>query len=210
MAFRGQHVGLFHFGVDFATEEFKQDAHALAPGKVLRDDSLDSRHRAGDDGHFVARADLAFDHRDVHLVCLPAQPEDGVLADRGIAVAKSQDAADPHGVADFLVPLDEVKFGEEVSGKHRFLEPNRAALRRPFETQPRAKHFDSGHLAEVRRGDVFVLRAASQAEPTDFIWRVWRHGRAVRLRVADFFGSGCMNDAAPIFNHVFIFSTAAA
>jgi hypothetical protein len=68
---------------------------------------------------------------------------------------------------------------KEVSGKHGFFKPNRAALGGSLEPQSGTKHFDVSHLPQVRRSDVFMLGLALQAIPTWNFSRFFLHAYSV-------------------------------
>jgi hypothetical protein len=113
------------------------------------------------------------------VVRLAPQSANCFLIQPSIALPETEDRTYAGGIADFLVTFRKIEMRKEVSGKHGFFKPNRAALGGSLESQSGTKHFDVSHSPQVRSSDVFVLRLTLQAIPTCGFNRFFFHSCSV-------------------------------
>jgi hypothetical protein len=78
-------------------------------------------------------------------------------------------AADARDMADFIDSLLKHTMDKYVTGKQRLDHPHHPAPGCPFHPQSRMKYVQTQILAQVSRGDVFMLRLRSGTIPR-WIW----------------------------------------
>lgn len=71
---------------------------------------------------------------------------------------KMDNRADPVGTLNFVQFLIDVTTHKNVTGEQRLVDPDDAAPGRPFDAQAGMKHLQLEIFAQIRRGDMLMLR----------------------------------------------------